>query len=218
MGKAIPIAFGDYSFGSKKSAREEAQRRINKYEAGDTLQPDDEKFFASLFTLHSQYDDKIHDGIDHIEVERDLGNRCLFIHRVGGSKIDCSWTECIAPATLKTIGSAAFRRAVKDFIVAYKISQLEEVDTCPILGTDLNFNNSHVSYASPSFQNLLKTFLQEYDLDVESVELTNPDPEDGDQRGKVTDQDLVERWRDYHQQNAQLQLLSEEANLQRLKP
>lgn len=213
-----PIAFGNYQFNTKRSATEEARRRISQYEAGDRLCLEDELFFASLFTLHSEYEKKKGAGIDYIQVERDFhNNRCLYIHRVDGSSTDCSWVHCIQPASKKTIVSMAFRRAVKDIVMRYKSDKLDDVDVCPVLGIKLTHDNSHVSYLTPSFGELLKDFLREHRIDIESVGLTNPKPNDTDQRGQLVDPKLLEDWRCYHQRNATLQLLSAEANLRRLK-
>lgn len=215
---AKPIAFGTYQFRTKKSATEEARRRISQYETGDRLNTEDENFFASLFTLHSELPEKIGAGIDHIKVERDFhGNRCLYIHRIDGSNIDCSWVHCIQPASQKTITSMAFRRAVKDIVMTFKEDQLKIVKECPELKTPLTYDNSHISYSSPSFEILLENFLQLQQMSIEDVGLTNPKPQDLDQRGIVSDGELATRWCDYHQKNANLKLLSQEANLRRLK-
>lgn len=215
---AKSIAFGTYQFRTKKSAVEEARHRMNRYEAGERLSLKDEHFFVSLFSLHSQYEEKKGAGIDHVKVERDFhNNRCLYIHRVDDTNVDCSWVHCIRPASKKAVTSMAFRRAVKEIVIAYKSFQLEMVDVCPILGVSLTYGNSHVSYISPSFDNLLCNFLNEHQIDIESVALTNPKPDDTDQRGQVADLDLIEEWCRYHQENANMQLLSAEANLRRLK-
>jgi len=215
---AKPIAFGHYQFRTKKSATEEARRRINNYEANDRLNAEDEMFFTSLFTLHSEFSEKKGVGINHIKVQRDFhNNRCLYICRTDGSEIDCSWVHCIQPAPQKTVVSMAFRRAVKQIIIAYKTAQIDNVVVCPILKTKLSFYNCHVSYLNPSFENMLNNFLNDREIDITSVVLVNPKPDDEDQRGKVSDQNLVEEWRSYHQYNATLQLLSAEANLRKLK-
>lgn len=215
---AKPIAFGTYQFKTKKSATEEARNRINQYEAGERLRLEDEQFFVSLFTLHSEYSEKKGAGIDYITVERDFhNNRCLYIHRVDGTSIDCSWVHCIQPASQKTVVSMAFRRAVKDIIIAYKSISLGQVDVCPILGTKLTYENSHVSYLSPSFDDLLNGFLQQRQIDIETIALTNPNPVDTDQRGLLTDKELLNDWCYFHQKMANILLLSAEANLRRLK-
>jgi hypothetical protein len=215
---AKPIAFGHYQFRTKKSATEEARRRINNYEANDRLNANDEMFFTSLFSLHSEFAEKKGAGINYIKVQRDFhDNRCLYICRIDGSEIDCSWVHCIQPAPQKTVVSMAFRRAVKQIIIACKRAQIDNVVVCPILKTKLTFYNSHVSYLTPSFENMLNNFLNDREIDITSVALVNPKPDDEDQRGKVADHNLVEEWRSYHQDNATLQLLSTEANLRKLK-
>lgn len=214
---AKPIAFGPYQFKTKGRAIEEARRRINLYEAGERLKFDDELFFNFLFTLHPQYSEKKGIGIDHIRVERDFHNhRCLYIHRIDNTKIDCSWVQCIRPASLKTIVAMAFRRAVKETVIAFKKDKLSVEHVCPVLGIRLTYENSHVSYLSPSFEKLLTDFLYDCNIDVGDVSLTNPHPDDADQRGIIANQNLLKNWRDYHQHNAILELTSAEANLRKL--
>lgn len=215
---AKPIIFGNYQFRTKKSAIEEARRRINQYEAGSKLNPDDENFFASLFTLHSEYEEKKGAGIDHIKVERDFHkNRCLYIHRADDTSIDCSWVNCIQPASQKSVVSMAFRRAVKEIIITFKEEQLRKISICPIFGVPLTYENSHASYNSPRFEDLLNNFLNQVEISFDSVQLVNPDAADLDQRGIIASIELANSWRTYHQKNAELQLLSAEANLRKLK-
>ncbi len=215
---AKPIVFGRYQFRTKKSATEDARRRINKYEAGDKLSIDDELFFTSLFTLHFEYEEKRGVGIDHVKVERDFHkNRCLYIHRIDGSYIDCSWVHCIHPASQKTVVSMAFRRAVKERVTEFKNAQLKLIKVCPELGILLSYSNSHVSYLEPSFEQLLNSFLSQKQIAYESINLTNPPPNDSDQRGILSNIELSKNWNEYHQKNAGLQLLSAEANLRRSK-
>lgn len=215
---AKPIIFGSYQFRTKSSAIEEARRRINQYEAGSIVSPDDEHFFASLFTLHSEYEEKKGAGIDHIKVERDFHkNRCLYIHRTDGTSIDCSWVHYIQPASQKSVVSMAFRRAVKEIVTTFKEEQLSKVSICPILGMPLTYENSHASYNPPRFEILLNNFLNQEGLSFDSIQLINPEAADLDQRGILASLELTNIWRGYHQENANLQLLSAEANLRKLK-
>lgn len=215
---AKPIIFGNYQFRTKKSATEEARCRINQYEAGSRISPDDEHFFASLFTLHSEYEEKRGVGIDHIKVERDFHkNRCLYIHRIDGTSIDCSWVHCIQPASHKSIVSMAFRRAVKEIVTAFKEEQIRKVSICPTLGIPLTYENSHASYNSPRFEILLSNFLNQERLSFDLIQLINPEIADLDQRGILASIELANKWRAYHQENVELQLLSAEANLRKLK-
>jgi hypothetical protein len=213
---ANPIVFGNFQFRTKKSATEEARRRINKYKVKEKLNDDDELFFSSLFTLHSEYIEKVGSGIDHIKVERDFhNNRCLYIHRTDGTKIDCSWVHCIQPASQKQTVSMAFRRAVKDRVMKFKNAQLPKVKVCQILGISLTHENSHVSYLKPSFDELLDDFLSENGLTIVTIKLTNPSPEDNDQRGILADKNIAIIWNEFHANKACLKLISAKANLRK---
>lgn len=56
-------------------------------------------------------------------------------------------------------------------------------------------------------------FLEEYDHTICSIELKNPDKNDTDPRGIITDPIIRNNWINYHKSNAQLELISEKANL-----
>ncbi|WP_170964645.1 hypothetical protein, partial [Vibrio sp. F13] len=84
---------------------------------------------------------------------------------------------------------------------------------CPKLGVNLTFDNSHVSYVSMSFDDMLTDFLAENSLTYESVELVDPEYSDSDQRGKLASHVVTESWQKYHQSRAEFELLSIEANL-----
>lgn len=213
---AKPISFDQFHFRTKKSATEECRRRIAQYQKGDSLSLEDQHFFEALFTLHSEYESKKGVGIEYIAVDLDFaGNKCLFIHRIDGSKIDCSWVHCIQPASRKQIVSMAFRRAVKERVKNYKNEQLKHVCACPILGIPLSSGNSHVSYDEPSFDMLLSNFLASKNMEYDDVAITNPLPSDNDQRGKLSSIDLLDEWNQLHQEYASLQLISADANIRK---
>ena len=213
---AKPIVIGDIQFRTKTAAKAEIRRRIGQYEAGDILSVADQVFFEELFKLHDEYVEKVGVGIKHIQVERDFHrNRCLYIHRTDGSEIDISWVHCVQPASTKTVVSAAFRRAVKGRVMAFKSSQLSEGCRCPILNIPLDYENSHVAYTKNSFESLLDDFLGQAGVTFESIELINPSPDDSDQRGILKNPVIKEQWNQFYDSNARLTLMSAEANLRR---
>ncbi|GEM_PF-3093006 len=213
---AKPIAFGIYSFNTKKAATEAIRERISFYESGQQLDESDFAFFYELFKLHDGYEHKAGVGISYISVEKDFHhNKCLYIHRVDGTKIDISWVHCIRPASQKTVVAVAFRRAVKESIKNFKIQMLAGKCECPVYGTLLNYSNSHVAYVKPTFDQLLTSFLARNKLDIESIVLKDPESNDRDQRGILVDSVLKERWVKFHQSTAHLELWSEKANLRK---
>ena len=214
---AKPVIFGDFQFRTKRAATKEIRQRVNRYEFGDRLTDNDQHFFESLFKLHEEYAEKVDCGIKYIKVERDFhGNRCLYIHRVNGSKIDISWVRCLTPATPKSIAAMGFRRAVKEIVTSFKAKRISEGAICPVLEIVLDFQNSHVSYVDRSFDSLLTEFLQETNNSYESIELKNPSPDDADQRTIISDSNLKSAWLIFHKQNTSLELWSVEANLRKV--
>nr|WP_231615209.1 DCL family protein [Pseudoalteromonas sp. SWYJ118] len=213
---AKSIIFGSFQFRTKKAATDEIRRRINAYETSEVLKKEDQLFFEELFKLHDGHDKKVGLGIKHIQVERDFNNnRCLYIHRVDGTKIDISWVHCVRPATIKSIVSMAFRRAVKETIKDFKVKAISKGSCCPILKIPLNLKNSHVSYVKPSFDELLSEFLTLTNNTYESVELENPLSGDKDQRGKLKNLNIKISWIKYHRSNSNLELWSAGANLRK---
>jgi phage-related protein len=213
---AKSIVIGEFQFRTKAAAKDEIRRRINSYEARDVLSASDQEFFEELFKLHTGYSKKVGAGVKHIQVERDFhNNRCLYIHRGDGSKIDISWVHCLQPASIKTSVSIAFRRAVKERVMAFKSSQLSGKPRCPTLHIPLDYDNSHVAYIGNSFESLLRDFLLKKGITFESVGLVNPKPDDSDQRGILKNSELKAQWYRYHELNAKLTLMSAEANLRR---
>jgi hypothetical protein len=213
---AKSIIFGTFQFRTKKSATDEIRRRINSYEKSEVLKPNDQLFFEELFKHHDEYQKKVGVGIKYIQVERDFNkNRCLYIHRVDGTKIDISWVHCVRPATIKSTVSMAFRRAVKNTIKDFKDNTFNEYSRCPILDIPLDSKNCHVSYMEPSFDKLLREFLTLNNNTYESIEFENPPPQDRDQRGVLKDLILKTAWISYHRTNTKLELWSSDANLRK---
>lgn len=203
---AKPIIFGTFQFRTKKAATEEIRARINAYEAKEVLNDKDQLFFEELFKLHDEYEQKIGVGVKHIQVERDFHkNRCLYIHRNDGSRVDISWVHCVRPASIKSTISMAFRRAVKEIITNFKTQMLSEGATCPKSNIQLNFKNSHVSYIEPSFDKLFNDFLILNGKTCEMIELENPKPQDTDQRGMIKEPKIKALWVKYHHDNASIE-------------
>src|SRR5690625_4075144 len=213
---AKPIVIGDIQFRTKTAAKDEIRRRIAQYEAGGILSVADQVFFEELLKLHDEYYEKVGAVIKHSQVRREFHrNRCSYIHRTDGTKIDISWVHCVQPASTKTVVSTAFRRAVKERVMAFKLNQLSRGCRCPILNIPLEYANSHVAYTEYSFESLLDDFLNQTDVTFEFIELINPKPDDSDQRGILKDPGLKAQWGRFHESNARLTLMSAEANLRR---
>ena len=214
MAKAIN--FGTFNFPSKAAAIKNIQERINKYEFNQSLNSEDRLFFESLFLLHDEYDEKVGNGIYDIQIRRDFANnRSLCIIQNDGHEMIISWRHCVQPTLPRTVLSRAFRRAVKHLIMDFKRSQIAMNVVCPNDHTLLTYENSHVAYVDISFDDIFNKFLSSNNLQISDVILIDPDANDPDQRGIISDKELCGRWITFHGELSKLCLLSASYNLKR---
>jgi hypothetical protein len=213
---AKPISFGSFKFKTRKACEDEARNRVNSYSAGSIISATDKAFFEALFTLHSEYDDKMGCGIKDVEVILDFHkNKCLSIIRNDNSKVIISWRHCVKPYTKKMVVSYSFRRAVKTTVMDFKSVSLSAGAICPVSNIELSFDNSHVSYTGVSFDDLLSNFLATKKLGYDDIELIDPDATDSDQRGVIQNTLLTNSWYEFHKKHAKFTLLSADANLRK---
>jgi hypothetical protein len=129
----------------------------------------------------------------------------------------CGNTKCSKRAVL-----GLFREAIDDQIKAYKKdwsnrftklcegnagerAQAQSMLKCPLSGVSLMSTASHVDHVVP-FSRLVDQFLALYDLDLCKIKCNSK---------RIYDPDVVPNWQQYHEQHAQLQLVSAKANLKK---
>lgn len=182
-----PIAFGLYVYETLKECSTECRTRISKYSVGDTLNDDDSEFFKQLFTLHPEHKKKKGVGIKALTYEADgMGNNCLWILRLDGSKEDISWRKCVRPHTQEEIVEIAFKRAVTGNIA--KVGVDEKLAT----------------YRGHSkFRNLLRRFLKNNRTTYKKISVVHP-ADYGDPRPLLADSFLAAEWCVFHEENQKL--------------
>ncbi|MBN9542725.1 MAG: DCL family protein [Alphaproteobacteria bacterium] len=219
MTKSIPIQIGQQLFTSKKSAITYVQSVLKKYIDGDILEESDKLFIIDLLALHPQKDEKIGCGVANIlyDYSPDFRSRCLYIIRTDGSKIQFSWRTCIEGEKLKIDIYEAFREAVISQIKEYIKDNFVEKMRCPIfpdieLTNIRSKKNIHVDHESPkTFKNLVDAFLRSESLDILDVKIS--DPKLHLNTAQLADEGFKSRWQYFHQKEANLRVISQEANL-----
>ena len=92
-------------------------------------------------------------------------------------------------------------------------AKLTEPYYCPYTGGELHEIGSHVDHKAPNtFQELVERFIQEYAIDVDSVQIAG-DVEDNTYQNTLIDDNLRQKWIDFHNAHAELQIISPTANL-----
>lgn len=212
MARPKPITVGDRYFPSKTAAKEAMRDLMRRYRFGDRLDEEDKLFCLALFEHHSEHSQKVGRGIEHIEVRPDdQGNKYLHLLRVDGTDEDISWCHCISPKKEATVIYEALRSTVKDQIQEFKDKQVKKGAVCPFRRMPLTLANSHVDHFNPTFEALVAEFFRRHDHALSYSDLA--EQEGNDFRGILKDQALLEAWRSFHLENANLRLISAAANL-----
>jgi len=204
---AKKVSFGAYAFSTQKAAISECRNRINAYSVGAMLSDADQDFFECLFTLHTEYEEKVGGGVGSIAVNKDnFGGRMLKIHRIDGSQEEISWRWCIQQSGQDDFLYNAMRREVKAQIIEFKKALIDEHKMCLECGDIIeSFNHINVVYGTPSFKELVADFCLQQGIETADVQYAEPSTDDNDRRGIVTDRNLAELWSAFHKYHCALE-------------
>ncbi|MBD2691276.1 DUF3223 domain-containing protein [Anabaena catenula] len=173
-------------------------------------------FLFALFRFHDEWDTKSSCGIQSVATQTtEYGTRCFALQRTDGSMIDISFPHAIKliPTTRKkdllpqglTDYRNAARTAVTTEIRSFRDKCLATNSTCPILGINITRETSDVDHVAPlTFDRLLFDFTLKSSINPLMVAV-------GSRNGTVPifeDRQLNDDWVGYHNENAELRLVS----------
>ncbi|GIL15364.1 MAG: hypothetical protein BroJett039_05370 [Chloroflexota bacterium] len=207
----------DEYFKTKKDVEKRASSILNSYELGQDLNSDDLEFVLALLEYHPDSMKKKGVGVQSIKVipHEEFGrkNQSFAVVRIDGSETDFSYGKCIRPPKPLQVFKHACRRAVEVQIVAFKKNQFKQyvnsqgLIRCSISNELVDYENCDVDHQAPkTFDWLVETFVREYSISVEAVEIGGF--EDGEVTRIFIDQDLASRWKEFHAKNAMLRIVS----------
>lgn len=144
-------------------------------------------------------------------------NRTIHLKRFDGVTVDVSWLQAISPPTPEAEAKRAMRMDLDVTILNWKERQFlmkgdeEGCIICPVMGVPVDPLSSEVHHASPSFKELVNSFVSEHvpgglaSIETESL---------GNLLTGVTikDKSIRELWVNYHNSRAVLQILSKEGH------
>ncbi len=103
MGKAISVTVNGQVFQKKGDLTAYMRSLVGKYEIGDFLTVPDVQFCLSLFERHPFYPQKLHPGVERMQVLiQEHGTVGLQIYKCDGTSDDISWTECVKNSKLNS--------------------------------------------------------------------------------------------------------------------
>lgn len=98
MGKARPITIKTRTFAKAGDAKSFFSTILNRYVIGEKVSDDDAVELLALLERHDEKDEKIGVGIDYFSVNPAPDypdQRCFWITRADGSRIDFSYQHCL---------------------------------------------------------------------------------------------------------------------------
>lgn len=210
------IQIGHLAFDTKKDALAHFKKILNSYDYGQILNDLDYRDVEELIKTHKRAEEKIGVGIKEIRVEKITYNtRCFQFIRNDLSVEFFSYIKCITGSTPPfTKFSKACRDAVKDDIRNVKQQYFNKFSKksrvkCQETGELCLWSELTVDHRQPNtFSVIVDRFIEVNKLNVSSIEYV-----DNDTFGsRFKDDDLTEKFRNYHRDKANLRIVISNKN------
>lgn len=224
MGKRQLFLIAGESFTTKSSLQERIKTILHRYKNKEYLSKDDFEFMFEVLKMHPDASVKIGNGVKAIYIKQNpiyKNTRGFWIVREDNSETDFSYLECLKETPHERLFISACRVAISPYIKEFKENFFDQLpgkkSICPFTGELISLTNSHVDHKAPlTFQKIVNLFLDEYKIDPKKIKI-NGKGEDGIVQSTFSDKKLEQKWIEYHNKVAQLQIVSRKANLSILK-
>lgn len=214
-----PVVIGELQFSSKGAAKEYFSDILNKYPLGKELSDSDFDDIISLLLCHPKADEKVGSGVKSIKIDQGFysSNRCFHIIRTDNSVEDFSIAKCIdGDHSLFHKFCIACRRAVDAELRAIKGKHFEEHSDsegrviCPATKERIKFDEAHVDHREPfTFSAIAHFFIKANNIALCEIEYLT----EGKYGNEFKDNELTEKFRAWHRENAKLRVVKGRTNL-----
>ena len=210
-------------FKTLQSLRKRVRAIRDSYSDDVNLSADDFAFMCDLLKRHESADIKSGCGIREIFVRQEPihHTRGFWLRRIDGSETDFSFEMCLRnkpePRIIKF--KAACRTAIKFEVIRFKEKFFAQQHSakCQITGETITKQTAHVDHAPPwTFDQIVMAFINEKHIDVDMVKI-NGIQQDCMLENSITDKQLERQFIEYHNQRANLRVISGFANLSIVK-
>ncbi|BBE20672.1 hypothetical protein AQPE_4866 [Aquipluma nitroreducens] len=213
------IEIGDKEFASKKDALTHFKTILNSYNFGDKLNQDDTKDILDLLETHPNVIEKIGVGIENVRIARlKYDTKSFELVRTDGSTEYFSYTKRInAPKTDFTKFCEACRQAIQKDLRNVKLAYFDKFSKkgqvkCQETGELLKYEDINVDHRQPNtFSVIVDRFIEVYKIDIQNIEYFQVDGSSDE----LADEDLKQKFREYHKDKANLRIVKKSLNLGR---
>jgi len=208
-------------FSSKKDAIHFFRAMLRRYRNNQKITDIDSQALRSLLERHPEAQQKIGCGVRHfLKAPTDEGTSCFWIERDDGTKTDFSYISCAnarGPSLYQQFAEAC-RQAVKSELEAAKKKHFGEHANsdgkvrCEVTGELVTTYESHLDHKKPfTFQVIVISFITANNLTITAEMLSRPT--DAQYVATLIDEDIQNRFREYHRKTANLRIIKIQNNL-----
>lgn len=221
MGKSKSYIINGELFGSKTLLQERIKSILYGNKIGYFLNNEDFNFMLAVLQGHPESDMKIGVGVKGIFVDQNplyKNTRCFWLVRQDNSQTDFSYIECLKETSEQRKFSNACRAAIEPYTQKFKKEFFSsnadnEPYYCPYTHEEIYYLNSHVHHKFPkTFTRLVHDFIDQYKIDVSQIPIITGSV-DNSYQDLFEDKVFERLWVDYHNNHAELQIVSSKANL-----
>lgn len=209
IGNAEMYWLGPFEYPSKQTLLNRLKHYVRTADIGRVTHPVAVQKLHLLIAQHPDADRKIGVGVDHFRLERNsLAGRGLHLVRLDGTSDSFSYEKCITGMGQSPHGKVceALRFAIRPQLDAFRESLVWPV-RCSITGVDIiHSNNLHIDHRVP-FWRLLERFSREQEINLSALAV-----EGNGMTLALVDREVSAAFEKFHQNYAQLQPTSKEAN------
>lgn len=211
-------------FETQISLKEYVQNILHSYSDGQELSNAHYSFMLELLSYHPDNYIKVGVGIKSMFVKQNplyRNTRCFWLIRLDNSITDFSYLECLKGTGQEKKFINCCRVAIEPYTKDFKKNFFNNLEGsayfCPYTNEQLYFIGSHVHHKQPNtFEQLVKDFINENNVDISQVKI-NSGAMDNKFQDTFIEKEFEQLWIDYHNNHAELQIVSKTANLTILK-
>ena len=213
------IKIGDKAFATKKDALNHYKTILNSYNFGETLEKQDFHDILDLLETHPKAKEKVGVGIEKVRIAKLKYNTKSFeLVRFDSSTEYFSYTKRInSPKSEFTKFSEACRQAIQDDLRKVKLAYFDKFSKkgrvkCQETGELLKYEDLSVDHRQPNtFSVIVDRFIELKHINLNEIKYIQIDGEPN----QLDNTELVEEFRAYHKEKANLRIVKKNFNLGR---
>ena len=214
-----PIQIGLMAFSSKKEALSHYKTILNSYNFGEYLTDGDFSKVLALLPLHPRAEEKIGAGVKAIRIAKlKFNTRSFELVRNDGTCECFSYTKRInSPESSLVRFRKSCRHGVQEDLRRVKQAYFDKHSKkgnvkCQETGELLKWEELNIDHRQPNtFSVIVERFIELHGIDVDAVKYEGTDIFES----KIVDENLNERFRQYHKEKANLRLVKKDLNIGR---